>query len=156
MHSDYNKKFNSYSYAYTISDLEDNLVSEGVGSGSDPNYAQYKEVTGYIMAFIDAVKDAFKRGYKYLYIHTKYNGLEVWARSKAKSRIPMINWYKYFYKQCIDKGLNIIFEIPEPLKRGEVEVLPENMELAIENSELAMEEEIYRSEEDEEDDYQDG
>lgn len=65
-------------------------------SGSDERYVSSRNVSGEIMAVLNAIDYACKNGYSQISIFYDYEGIEKWITGEWRAKIPLSSYYKRY------------------------------------------------------------
>ncbi len=103
----YNIKTNVYSYGGYISVNGKKTIFSG--SGSEPEYADMRNVAGEIKGSMAAIDMAIDMGLDTLVVYFDYMGIKSWATGDWKTNKPGTKKYKEFIDKA-SKKINIIFK----------------------------------------------
>lgn len=99
----YNIKTKEFAYGLVLIDWQG---KEEYYNGKDDkeDYIVHRNVAGEVYASVKAIQLAHEKGYKKIYIHYDYKGIEAWAKGAWKANKELTKRYKSFidgYKEKI-------------------------------------------------------
>ena len=101
MDGSYRKEDHSYSYGVYLysEDLEEKYSKRFF----DEENAKSRNVSGELKGAIVAMKRGTELGYKKMYLHYDYRGIEDWALGNWKTNLDLTREYKKTYDEVKDK-----------------------------------------------------
>lgn len=96
------------SYGYGVVLIDGDKIYEFSGSDKKQDLLEMRNVSGEIKAAELAMEKALEMGYKTLYLHYDYMGIEEWALGNWKRNKSGTKNYHEFYRE-ISKKLKVVF-----------------------------------------------
>jgi ribonuclease HI len=85
------------------------LVKEGCGSIADVNTEGTRQVAGELFAVGWALRWLRDQGVREVHVYYDYLGIEKWATSQWKAKLPLTQRYQAFMKELRQQGMRVIF-----------------------------------------------
>lgn len=95
-------------YAYACLFLTEDGEETLAGSGNDPEVVEMRNVTGEMIASMQAVRWAIRQGYETLEIRYDYEGIEKWVTGAWKAKKEYTRKYAEYMRACQSK-LKLVF-----------------------------------------------
>lgn len=95
-----------YSFGYLL--IGKDFYEEGKKAFEKSDMSSMRNVAGEIEGAMYAMKRAVERGYKKLYLHYDYTGIEMWAKKAWKANLKGTKAYSDFYEN-IKKDIDVDF-----------------------------------------------
>lgn len=102
----YNKDKSVYGYGGFLIHKGEKFIIQG--SGSDPEMASMRNISGEILGAQKAIELAIEKGYKEIYIYYDYAGIEMWAIGMWDRNKNGTKAY-YDFIQCVKDKIDIHF-----------------------------------------------
>ncbi len=97
----FNEATGEYGYGVVLS--IDGKISEYVGKGKDPEYAESRNVAGEVFGAMIAVKNAAEQGADEVTLFYDYQGIEEWALGRWKRNKRLTKTYAEFMTRAMTR-----------------------------------------------------
>ena len=89
--------------------LEDKIQYKRYGSSDNPKYVDSRQIGGEVVAVLQGIEYAIKKGYEHVSIYYDYIGIEKWASGEWNAKSKIAEAYLYYMKKKMEE-INVSFK----------------------------------------------